>query len=96
MKKAVKQIPVPLQNKVLILPLETLTKQTGRAYAPETEKEDKKKSEKGKIIELGKEYSGELKRNDIVFFDKFSGEYFVINSQEYYCVIPESVFVVLK
>ena len=91
-----KQTPIPLQTKILILPLETLTKQQGRAYVPETEREEKKKSEKGKIVALGADYQGILKKDDIVFFDKFGAEYFVINSVEYYSVLPDSIYVVLK
>ena len=92
-----KQIPVPLQNKVLICPTDEAINKGGKAFIPETEtRDERKKSSQGKVVALGSEYLGELKKGDDIFFDKFSGEYFVINNVEYYAVLPESVYVVLR
>ena len=96
MEEKTKLKPSPLGNKVLIQPLEFTEKQTGRAYIPETEKEEKRKSEKGKIVAVGKDYDGELKKGEIIFYDKFGGEYFNINGKEYYAVRPDDIFVVLR
>ena len=58
--------PIPLQSKLLIEPLDDAINKGGKAYAPETEKEDRKKSSQGKIVAVGSEYKGELKKGDIV------------------------------
>lgn len=96
MKSKTLQTPIPLMDKILIKPLETLTKQVGRAYVPETEKSESKKSEKGEVVALGPEYKGDLKKREIIFFDKFGGEYFIINNIEYYAVSPDCIYVVLR
>ena len=88
--------PIPLQSKLLIEPLDDAINKGGKAYAPETEKEDRKKSSQGKIVAVGSEYKGELKKGDIVFYDKFGGEYFVIDGKEFYAVREDDVFVVLR
>lgn len=89
--------PIPLQNKILISPVDEAIKAGGKAFIPDTEtKEDRKKSSKGKIVATGKEYEGELRKNDSVYYDRFAGEYFIIEGTEFYAVNPESVFVVLK
>jgi len=86
----------PTGNKILIEPVDETVDVKGKAYAPETEKEERKKSSKGKIVAVGVDYEGELKKGEVIFYDKFGGEYFVIESKEYYCVRPDDVFVVIR
>lgn len=88
--------PIPLQSKILIEPADDVAEVKGKAYVPETEKEERKKSYKGKVVGLGKDYEGELKKGDLCYFDKFGGEYFIINGKEYYAIRQDDVFVVLK
>ena len=85
--------PQPLQNKILIEPADDIAEVKGKAYVPETEREERKKSSKGKVVAVGKDYEGELKKGDITYFDKFAGEYFIIEGKEFYCLRPDDVFV---
>lgn len=88
--------PIPLQSKILIEPVDEVSEVKGKAYIPETEKEERKKSSKGKVVAVGKDYDGELKKGDLCYFDKFGGEYFIINGKEFYAIRPDDVYVVLR
>lgn len=86
----------PLQSKILIEPVDEVSEVKGKAYIPETEREERKKSSKGKVIAVGNEYEGELKKGDLCYFDKFAGEYFIINGKEFYAIRQDDIFVVLR
>ena len=92
-----KSIILPLGSKILIEPVDEAIKKGGKAFMPETEsKEERKKSSQGKVIAVGSEYQGELKRGDRIYYDRFAGEYFIIEDKEFYAVRAEDVFVVLR
>lgn len=86
---------IPLGDKILVEPI-TETKEKRPSYAPDTQKEDKKRPEKGRIIAIGEECKLKLKKGDIVFYQKFGPEYFMIDDKEYACGIPDDFFVKIQ
>ena len=90
-----KLTPFPVADKILILP-EIPEVKKGGAFMPDTSKEEKKKPSQGKIVATGSEYKGQLKKGQIVLYDKFGPEYFTIENIEYAATIEDNIFVVLK
>lgn len=86
---------IPIADKILILPMETLQKTKGKALLPETEKEEKKKPSQGKIIAVGPDYKGQLKKGDIILFDKYGPEYFTVDGKEYAATIEDNIYIKL-
>ncbi len=86
---------IPLGNKILCEAVEE-TKKERPSFRPETERDDKKKSERGRVVAIGDECKLKLKKGDIVYYQKFGPEYFKINDKEYACGIEDDFFVVLK
>ncbi len=85
-KKSIKV--VPLDDRVLILPLEVEEKTEGGIVLPETAKEKPQRGEvvaigSGKLLEDGKRAGMILKKGDVVLFGKYSGTEVKIDGEEY-------------
>ena len=61
---------LPLENRILVSPIEDDLDPVIRR----TETEDKKRPEKGKVVAVGDEYKGILKKGDMVYYQKFDVE----------------------
>ena len=82
---------VPLENRILIQPIEEQVR--GGIIRPETA--EKKRPSKGKVIAIGKEYTGVAKKGDTVFFQKYGPEELIIEKLIYYVASPEDVLAVI-
>lgn len=85
-KKSIKV--VPLDDRVLILPLEVEGKTEGGIVLPETAKEKPQRGEvvaigSGKLLEDGKRAGMILEKGDVVLFGKYSGTEVKIDGEEY-------------
>lgn len=86
---------IPLQNRILCEPISEAVKSA--VLMPDSEKKDKKmRPEKGKVIAIGGEYKGELKKGDIVYFERYTVAWLSIGKLEYVVGLPEDFFVVEK
>ena len=78
----------PLDDRVMILPLEAEEKTEGGIVLPDTAKEKPQRGEvvaigSGKLLEDGKRAKMSLKKGDIVLFGKYSGTEVKIDGEEY-------------
>ena len=58
---------IPLENRILVEPVDDSLKSDIRR----TETEEKKRPQKGRVLAVGKEYTGILKKGDLVYYEKF-------------------------
>lgn len=86
---------IPLQNRILCEPIvEAATSVVKRA---DSEKDDKKlRPEKGRVIAIGKEYKGELKKGDVIFYEKYTVCWIPWGKKELVVALPEDCFVIIK
>ena len=86
---------IPLANKILCQPILEHTKSS--VVHTDAEIQDKKlRPEKGKVIAVGKEYKGELKKGNICYFSKYTVEWIDVNGKELVVGLPEDFFVIVK
>ncbi|OYT35399.1 MAG: co-chaperone GroES [Candidatus Aenigmarchaeota archaeon ex4484_52] len=71
---------IPLENKVLVRKQKEEEKTKGGIYIPDSAKE---KTQIGVIEEIGKTKETILKKGDVVFYKKYSGEELKIDGNEY-------------
>ena len=86
---------IPLGARILCEPIvEAATSVVRRS---ESEREDKKlRPEKGKVIAVGRENKGELKKGDIVYFSKYECEWIEIKGKEFVIGLPDYFFIVQR
>ena len=83
---------IPLENRILIIPIEDELNSEVRR----TQTEGKQRPEKGKVVGLGKTYKGILKEGNVVYFQKFDVEKLEIKNKEYYIGLPDAFFCVIR
>ena len=84
---------IPLSNRILCEPI-IETEKSG-VFRSGSEKDDKKlRPEKGKVIAVGKEYQGELKKGDVCYYEKYQVAWLTVGKQEYVCGLPDDFFVI--
>lgn len=81
----------PRHDNVVIQPIEEKEKKIGGIVIPQ--REDKLVPDQGKIYAVGK--SSDLKKGDIVIFNKFSSKEFFIKEKSYYICSDEEVLAIL-
>jgi len=84
---------IPLGTRILCEPLiEAVNSVVKRA---DSEKEDKKlRPEKGRVIAVGENYEGKLKKGDIVYFSKYECEWIEIKGKEFIVGIPDYFYLI--
>jgi len=85
-----------LFDNVLILPSDAVKQTAGGIYIPSTSKE---KPITGKVIEVGEGLKDEpmlLKKDDVVFFDKYSGTEFEMNGISHLILKQNNIFCVIE
>lgn len=85
-----------LFDNVLILPSDAVKQTASGIYIPSTAKE---KPITGKVIEVGEGLKDEpmlLKKDDVVFFDKYSGTEFEMNGISYLILKQNNIFGILN
>ncbi len=87
---------VPLSDTILCEPVIEEIKIDG-VKSSDTEKDDKKlRPEKGRVLAVGKDYNGELKEGDIVFYNKFGVEWIEIEAVEYVVGTKDQFYVTIQ
>ncbi len=91
----------PLDDRVMILPLEAEEKTEGGIVLPDTAQEKPQKGEvvavgDGKLLDDGTRAKMTLKKGDVVLFGKYSGTEIKINGEEYSIMREDDVLAVLK
>ena len=98
---AKKKIKVePLDDRVMILPLEAEEKTEGGIVLPDTEKEKPQKGKvvavgTGKLLDDGSRAKMSLKVGDIVLFGKYSGTEVKIDGEDYSIMSESDVLAVV-
>ncbi len=82
----------PLEDKILVEPIEEEKKSA--VLRPETE--EKKRPCKGRVFGVGPKYKGDLKKGDVVMYQKYGPEEFVVEGKKYHCGNPEDFYIVIK
>ena len=91
----------PLEDRVLIKPLEAEEKTKGGILLPDTAKEKPQEGKvvavgKGKTLESGKVEAPEVKVGDVVLYGKYSGTEITKDGEEYLFVKEEDILAVIK
>jgi chaperonin GroES len=78
----------PLENRIVVKPLEKEGKTKGGIVLPDTAKEKPQEGEviavgEGKLLENGKRVSLSIKKGDKIIYGKFSGNEIKINNEDY-------------
>ncbi len=98
---AKKKIKVaPLDDRVMILPLEAEEKTEGGIVLPDAAKEKPQKGEvvavgTGKLLEDGSRAKMSLKKGDVVLFGKYSGTEIKIDGEDYSIMRESDVLAVV-
>lgn len=79
---------IPLENKILIEPIDD----TEKSIVRKAETEEKKRSQKGRVLAVGNTYEGILKKGDIVYFQKYNVEAIEVEGKEYLIGIPDDFY----
>ena len=100
MAKKKKTTIVPLDDRVMILPLEAEEKTEGGIVLPDTAKEKPQKGEvvavgDGKLLENGSRAKMTLKKGNIVLFGKYSGTEVKVDGEEYSIMRESDILAVL-
>jgi len=90
----------PLEDRVVVKPLESLEKTKGGIYVPDTAKE---KPQEGKIVAVGpgkktdegKTVKMEVKVGDTVLYGKYSGSEITIEGEEYLIMRESDILAVV-
>jgi len=81
----------PLGSKILVEPI--IETEDSGVFLSDKGKDDKKlRPIKGKVLAMGKDYKGELRKGDIVYFSKYECEWLEIGKQELVVGIPDYFF----
>ena len=83
----------PLSDKVLIQILEQEEKTSSGILLPDTAKET---TQKAKVIEIGSSEDIQVKKGDIVIYDKYSGIQIKEDNKEYLIVKNEEIVAIIK
>ena len=91
----------PLGDRIVIKPLEAISKTKGGIVLPDTAKEKPQEGEviavgKGKVLESGKVEPIEVKVGDKVLYGKYSGTEITVEGDEYLIVKEEDILAVVK
>jgi len=82
----------PLGDRVFVKFLEETEKTAGGIYIPDTAKE---KPQKGVIEAVGKDVE-EVKKGDIVLFEKYAGSKIAIDNEDYLIVKEDEILGILS
>jgi chaperonin GroES len=82
----------PLGDRVFVKFLEEVDKTAGGLYIPDAAKE---KPQRGSVEAVGKDVK-EIKKGDIVLFDKYAGSKIKVDADEYLIVKEEEVLGILS
>ena len=83
---------IPLLDRILVEPIDENSKSI--VLRPETE--ERKRPERGRVVAVGKEYKGELKKGDEIMYQKFGPEMFEVEGKKFYCGAPEDFYLKLE
>ena len=83
----------PLADRVLLQVLEQEEKTSSGILLPDTAKE---KTQKAKVIEIGSSKDIQVKKGDIVIYDKYSGIQIKEDNKEYLIVKNEEIVAIIK
>ncbi|MFC1646017.1 co-chaperone GroES [Candidatus Omnitrophota bacterium] len=91
----------PLEDRVLIKPLEAEEKTKGGILLPDTAKEKPQEGKvvavgKGKTLDSGKVEAPEVKVGDVVLYGKYSGTEITKDGEEYLFIKQEDILAILK
>ncbi len=91
----------PLEDHIVIKPLEAEDKTSGGIILPDTAKEKSTKGEvmavgKGKILPNGKRVEPQVKAGDRVIYGKYSGTEVKIDGTEYKIVTENEILAVIQ
>lgn len=91
----------PLDDRVLVRPLEAEAKTTGGIFIPDTAKEKSQRGEviavgKGKLLEDGSRGTLALKKGDKVLFGKYAGTEIKIDGNQHQIMREQDVLAVLE
>lgn len=86
----------PLKDRILVKYSEEPTKSAGGLYIPDSAKEKPQKGEviavgTGKVTDDGKLQKLEVKKGDVVLFDKYSGSKINMDNVEYLIIREDDV-----
>lgn len=92
---------MPLEDRVLVKPLEAEEKTKGGIILPDTAKEKPQKGKvvavgKGKVLDAGKIQPLEVKVGDKVLYGKYSGTEIKVNNEEHLIVREEDIVAIIK
>ncbi len=83
----------PLADRVLLQVLEQEEKTSSGILLPDTAKE---KTQKAKVVEIGSSKDIQVKKGDIVIYDKYSGIQIKEDNKEYLIVKNEEIVAIIK
>ena len=83
----------PLLDRVLLQVLEQEEKTSSGILLPDTAKE---KTQKAKVVEIGSSKDIQVKKGDIVIYDKYSGIQIKEDNKEYLIVKNEEIVAIIK
>lgn len=83
----------PLADRVLLKVLEQEEKTSSGILLPDTAKE---KTQKAKVVEIGSSKDIQVKKGDIVIYDKYSGIQIKEDNKEYLIVKNEEIVAIIK
>jgi chaperonin GroES len=92
---------VPLDDRVIVKPLEAEERTEGGIVLPDTAKEKPQKGEvvavgEGRLLDDGKRAKMTLKKGDVVLFGKYSGTEVKIDGEEYSIMRESDVLAVVE
>ena len=90
----------PLEDRVLIKPIEPETKTDSGIYLPESAKEKPMQGKviatgPGKLLDSGKRGKMSVKRGDTVFYGKYSGTEVEVNDETYVIVRENDILAIV-
>lgn len=83
----------PLADRVLLQVLEQEEKTSSGILLPDTAKE---KTQEAKVVEIGSSKDIQVKKGDIVIYDKYSGIQIKEDNKEYLIVKNEEIVAIIK
>lgn len=91
----------PLENRVIVKPLEAEEKTAGGIILPDTAKEKPMRGKvtavgPGKMNDQGKRLPLEVKKGDVVIYGKYSGTDIKINNEEYLILRDSDILAVIE
>jgi len=91
----------PLKDRVLVEYSDEPEKSAGGLYIPETAKEKPQQGKvvavgKGRVTEDGKVQKMEIKKGDLVLFDKYSGSKISLDGTDYLIIREDDILGIIK